>query len=137
MPGNYNRIILAGNLTRDPEAKVTQTGEQLVKFAIAVNRKTKSGEETMFVDITAWGKLAETCNTYLRKGSSVLVEGRLTIRSYDDKDGNPRKATEVVIDAMQMLDRKGDSMGNRGGYSASSNAGSSYGDESIESEIPF
>src|SRR5664279_4683611 len=117
MAGSYNRIILVGNLTRDPEIRYVQSGSAVTKFAIAVNRRTKGGDETTFVDIVAWDsgnyKLAETCNTYLKKGMSVLVEGRLVIRSYEDKDGNKRKATEVVIDNMQMLDSKGGGGGQR------------------------
>jgi single-strand DNA-binding protein len=106
MPGNYNRIILAGNVTRDPEKKEIPSGSVVTKFGIAVNRKTKNNDETMFVDIVAWEKLAGICEQYLKKGMSVLVEGRLCIRSYEDKDGTKRKATEVVIDNMQMLDKK-------------------------------
>ena len=123
MAGNYNRIILVGNLTRDPEIRYVQSGSAVTKFAIAVNRHTKNGDETTFVDIVAWDngnyKLAETCNTYLKKGSSVLVEGRLVIRAFEDKDGNKRKATEVVIDTMQMLDRAPASKGGANGDGAS------------------
>src|ERR1700734_894483 len=129
MAGSYNRVILVGNLTRDPEIRYVQSGSAVTKFALAVNRRTKSGDDTTFVDIVAWDngnyKLAETCNTYLKKGMSVLVEGRLAIRSYDDKDGNKRKATEVVIDQMQMLDSRGGPRtdgdgGGGGGYERSS-----------------
>ena len=153
MAGSYNRIILVGNLTRDPEIRYVQSGSAVTKFAIAVNRRTKGGDETTFVDIVAWDsgnyKLAETCNTYLKKGMSVLVEGRLVIRSYEDKDGNKRKATEVVIDNMQMLDSKGGG----GAGSRSNGDGSSYDnvrpmgkpaaahasldEETLDDEIPF
>ena len=150
MAGSYNRVILVGNVTRDPEIRYIASGTGVVKFALAVNRRTKNGDETTFVDITAWDKLAETCNTYLKKGMSVLVEGRLSIRNYDDKDGNKRKATEIVIDTMQMLDRKGDFNGsgsdstnnagnyssNSGGYNNNGNA-SPFDDSAIEDEIPF
>lgn len=108
MPGSYNRVIFVGNLTRDPETRFIQTGSQVTKFTLAVNRKTKNGDETTYIDIIAWEKLAEICAKYIKKGSSVLVEGRLVIRGYTDKDGVKRKATEVVIDLMQMLDRKTD-----------------------------
>jgi single-strand DNA-binding protein len=115
LAGSYNRIILVGNLTRDPEIKYVQSGSAVTKFSIAVNRRTKAGDEVMYVDIVAWDsnnyKLAEICNTYLKKGMSVLVEGRLVIRSFEDKDGNKRKATEVVIDNMQMLGNKDDNGG--------------------------
>src|SRR5580698_5624164 len=106
MAGSYNRVILVGNLTRDPEIRYTQSGKGVTKFSLAVNNP-RNKEETSYVDIVAWDKLGETCNTYLKKGSSTLVEGRLVIRSYDDKDGNKRKATEVVIDNMQMLSSRG------------------------------
>ena len=127
MPGNYNRVILVGNLTKDPATKTLGSGQTVCKFSIAVNRRTKTTDETMFVEIVAWEKLADLCQQYLKKGRSVLVEGRLAIRSYEDKDGAKRKATEVVIDAMQMLDAKD--------ASAPSQA-SLYGEQD-DSEIPF
>ena len=152
-------MILVGNLTRDPEIRYVQSGSGVTKFTLAVNRKTKNNDETTFVDIVAWDngnyKLGETCNTYLKKGMSVLVEGRLVIRSYDDKDGNKRKATEVVIDTMQMLDSRRDNGGNGerserterptaaagGGFGSSgssrSAATTSLDEESWDSEIPF
>jgi single-strand DNA-binding protein len=120
---------------------------------LAVNRRSKGGDETTFVDIVAWDngnyKLAETCNTYLKKGMSVLVEGRLVIRSYEDKDGQKRKATEVVIDTMQMLDRAGApnsvrSNGDGGSYDnvrtmAKSGGGhsSDLDEGQLDDEIPF
>jgi single-strand DNA-binding protein len=107
MAGSYNRCILAGNLTRDPEIRYTQTGKAVTKFTLAVNNP-RNKNETTFVDIVAWDQLGETCNTYLTKGSNTLVEGRLVIRSYEDNDGNTRKATEVVIDNMQMLGSRRD-----------------------------
>src|SRR5580704_2792064 len=120
MAGSYNRVILVGNLTRDPEIRYTQSGKGVTKFSLAVNNP-RNKEETTFVDIIAWDRLGETCNTYLKKGSNALVEGRLVIRSYDDKDGNKRKATEVVIDNMQMLSTRRD--GEAGGdYSGGSGA---------------
>ena len=147
MAGSYNRVILVGNLTRDPEIRYTQSGKAVTKFTLAVNNP-RNKEETTYVDIVAWDKLGETCNTYLKKGSSTLVEGRLVIRSYDDKDGNKRKATEVVIDNMQMLGSRGEGGGGGGEYagarSSSGSAGSTangasndaFGDE-LDDEIPF
>lgn len=109
MPGSYNRVILVGNLTRDPEIRYTRSGKAVVKFTLAVNNP-RNKEDTTFVDIVAWDHLGETCNTYLTKGSNALVEGRLVIRSYDDPkhEGEKRKATEVVIDNMQMLGSRRD-----------------------------
>lgn len=147
MAGSYNRIILVGNLTRDPEIRYTQSGKGVTKFTLAVNNP-RNKEETTFVDIVAWDRLGETCNTYLKKGMNTLVEGRLVIRSYDDKDGNKRKATEVVIDNMQMLGSRrdsesGDSGG--GGYNGGARetaaspavaGGDGFGDD-VDDEIPF
>ncbi len=147
MAGSYNRIILVGNLTRDPEIRYTQSGKAVTKFTLAVNNP-RNKEETTFVDIVAWDRLGETCNTYLKKGSNTLVEGRLVIRNYDDKDGNKRKATEIVIDNMQMLGARaggaddfgggasgGGFAGARGGASNGSSS-EAFGDE-LDDEIPF
>ncbi len=140
MAGSYNRIILVGNLTRDPEIRYTQSGKSVTKFTLAVNNP-RNKEETTFVDIIAWEKLGETCNTWLKKGSNTLVEGRLVIRSYDDKDGNKRKATEVVIDNMQMLGsrRDGDEGGGHAGAGGAAPASGAVRDidDEAEDEIPF
>jgi single-strand DNA-binding protein len=143
----YNKVILVGNLTRDPEIRYIASGSAVTKFAIAVNRKTKQGDETMYVDIVAWEKLGETCNTYLKKGMPVLVEGRLVIRSYDNKDGVKMKATEVIISEMQMLSRKDENGGYGGGSSGGGydqRSGSAQRsqrdldeDYGLDEEIPF
>lgn len=145
MAGSFNRVILVGNLVRDPEIRYVGSGAAVTKFTLAVNRRAKQQDETDFIDIVAWDKLAETCNTYLKKGMSVLVEGRLSIRSYETKEGEKRKATEIVINTMQMLDRP-----NRGGDGGSyertpmpARAGAPAGgsnfddDAALEDEIPF
>jgi single-strand DNA-binding protein len=144
MAGSYNRITLVGNLTRDPEIRYLSSGSGVTKFALAVNRKTKQGDETMFIDVVAWDKLGEICNTYLKKGMSVLIEGRLSIRNYDDKEGVKRKAVEVVASDMQMLDSKrsaGASNGDFGGSAPTTTrgaaSGSEFEQESIDDEIPF
>jgi single-strand DNA-binding protein len=147
MAGSYNRVILVGNLTRDPEIRYTQSGKGVTKFTLAVNNP-RNKEETTYVDIVAWDKLGETCNTYLKKGQSTLVEGRLVIRSYDDKDGVKRKATEVVIDNMQMIGARRDGAGGGeegGGYNSTrsssaapaSSGNDSFGGEELDDEIPF
>jgi single-strand DNA-binding protein len=152
---SFNRVILVGNLTRDPEIRYVTSGSAVTKFRIAVNpnKRDAKPEETMYVDIVAWERLAETCNTYLKKGSPVLVEGRLSIRSYDDaklrdESGQPirRQATEVVISGMQMLSsRREDGNSSDRGYNggrgpaaaaAPSGATDSLGDD-LEDEIPF
>jgi len=107
----YNKIILIGNLTRDPELRYTPSGLPVARFTLAVNRpKKKNGEknDVDFINITAWRRLAEICGEYLKKGMPAAVEGRLSIRSYVSKTGEKRIAVEVVADNMQMLGRKQD-----------------------------
>jgi single-strand DNA-binding protein len=149
MAGSYNKIVLVGNLTRDPEIRYVGSGAAVTKFSLAINTRSKQQEETMYVDIVAWDKLAETCNTYLKKGMSVLVDGRLSIRSYETKDGEKRKATEVVCNTMQMLDSRGAPRPSEDGGSSyerspaparSNGASPSAGfdeDAALEDEIPF
>jgi single-strand DNA-binding protein len=146
MAGSYNKCILIGNLVRDPEIRYVGSGAAVTKFTLAVNRRSKQQEETDFIDIVAWDKLAETCNTYLKKGMSVLVDGRLSIRSYETKEGEKRKATEIVINTMQMLDRP-NREGGGGSYERSAApartngaapTGSNFDDDAaLEDEIPF
>jgi single-strand DNA-binding protein len=117
MPG-HNCVILVGNVVAEPESRTIPSGSTMTKFRLAVSRRTKNGDEAIFVDIIAWEKLAELCASYLKKGKLILVQGRLVIRSYDDKDGNKRWATEVVINEMQMLGKKEDE--DSAGYGESS-----------------
>ena len=112
----------------------------MTKFSIAVNpnKRDAKPEDTLFVDLVAWDKLAETCNTYLKKGMNVLVEGRLVIRSYDDKDGNKRKATEVVLNTMQMLDSPRDRQETGDSFNGTPvGVGGGRMDEGLDDEIPF
>jgi single-strand DNA-binding protein len=103
---NLNRIILVGQLTADPEARLTVDGLPMAKFRMAVNRPMAGGSNgTDFIDIVAWRKLAETSGEYLKKGRLVLVEGRIQNRSFDDQAGQRRWVTEVVARNMTMLDR--------------------------------
>lgn len=144
MAASFNRVILVGTLVRDPEIRYIPSGAGVTKFRIAVNpnKRDPKPEDTLFVDIVAWEKLAETCNTYLKKGMSCLVEGRLSIRQYDDKEGNKRQATEIVINAMQMLGSRQDrqqqesSEGFGNGTPVGAAAGTGLGD-SLDEEIPF
>jgi len=100
---NLNRIILVGRLTADPEARATMDGIPMAKFRLAVDRQRQSG--TDFIDVIAWRRAAEVCSDYLKKGSLVLVEGRIQIRSFEDQTGQRRWATEVVARNVQMLDK--------------------------------
>lgn len=106
----YNKVILAGNVTRDPEIKTVGIDNKVCKFAIAVNKKYKNAqgetvESVCFVNIEAWSKLSELCGKYIKKGSCVLVDGRLNTRTYD-KDGIKMNATEVIADNVVFLDKK-------------------------------
>jgi len=106
-----NKVILVGNLTRDTEMKYTDSGVAIGKTGIATNRKfkTASGElkdETMFVDLTFWGKTAEAVNRYLKKGSKVLVEGRLVLEQWVAEDGTKRSKHSVTVESMEMLGGK-------------------------------
>jgi single-strand DNA-binding protein len=106
-----NKIMLIGNLGRDPELNVTGDGTPFTKFTLAVNRRTRSNtgerhEETEWFNIVAWRQLAETCNTYLHKGSKVYIEGRLTQRKYTDKNGVERTAVDVIASDMEILTPK-------------------------------
>ena len=108
-----NKVILIGNLGRDPEMKYTPSGTAIVNFSIATTEKwTKDGqknEKTEWHKIVAWRRLAEICGEYLKKGSQVYVEGKLQTRSWDDKEGNKKYTTEIVINQMQMLGSRGES----------------------------
>ena len=101
-----NHVILAGNLTANPEFRYTMhTATPAVRIQIAVNRRRNGKEEVAYVPLVALGKTAEFANQYLKKGSGLLVEGRLQTRSYE-KDGEKRYAFEVLVNEVQLLDRK-------------------------------
>jgi single-strand DNA-binding protein len=116
-----NKIMLIGNLGRDPEMNVTTEGTPFTRFTLAVNRRAKSssGErETDWFNIVAWRQLAETCNTYLHKGSKVYIEGRLVQRKYTDKNGIERSTVDVIANDMEILTPKG-TQGSSGDFLAS------------------
>ena len=116
----FNKVILVGNLTRDIELRYSQSGMGIAKTAIATSRKfTSNGEkkeEVCFVDITFFARSAEIANQYLRKGSKILVEGRLNFDQWVDQNGQKRSKHSVTVETMQMLDSKGDNQG--GAYNA-------------------
>lgn len=133
----FNKVILVGNLTRDIELRYSQSGMGIAKTGIATNRRYKkqSGEqvdETMFIDITFFGRSAEIANQYLRKGSKILVEGRLILEQWVDQNGGKRSRHSVTVDEMKMLDSRGDAqnMGapmDQGGYDAPQDYGQGGG----------
>ena len=108
---SYNRVVLVGNLTRDPELRYIPSGTAVTEIGLAVNdrRKNAAGEwidETTFIDITLWGRQAEIASEYLNKGSSVLIEGRLKLDTWE-KDGKKNSKLRVVGERMQMLGSRG------------------------------
>ncbi len=126
-----NKIMLIGNLGRDPELQVTPDGTPVTKFSLAVNRvtKTSSGErkeETEWFNIVAWRQLAETCEKYLHKGSKVFVEGRLSQRKYTDREGIQRTSIDVTITDMEMLTPKSASSSSEGYGAGSSDSGDPF-----------
>jgi len=110
---SLNKLFLIGNLTRDPEVRVTPKGTHVAQFGIAVNRQIKdeaggpAREEVTFVDIEAWGKQAELCGKFLKKGSPCMIEGRLKFEQWDDKQsGQKRSKLKVVMENVQFLGSK-------------------------------
>ncbi|WP_353662991.1 single-stranded DNA-binding protein [Hydrogenimonas sp. SS33] len=112
----FNKVILIGNLTRDIELRYLPSGQALAKGGIATNRRYKDAsgmqkDETMFIDFTVWGRSAEVANQYLRRGSRVLLEGRLTLEQWTDQNGQKRSKHSVTVENLKMLDRKGENEG--------------------------
>lgn len=117
---SYNRVILLGNLTRDPELRYTPSGTAVCDLGLAVNDRYKNAagewvEEATFVDVTLWARTAEVATEYLSKGSPVLIEGRLKYDSWETPDGQKRSKLRVICDRMQMLGRPGEGGGSGGG----------------------
>jgi single-strand DNA-binding protein len=105
---NVNKVFLIGNLTKDPELRRTQSDLSVASFAVAVNRRGKDAGVD-FIDCTAWRNTADFVSKYFKKGDPILVVGSISTRSYKDKDGNNRKAVEVVADDVQFVAPKKDS----------------------------
>ncbi len=135
-----NKVILVGRLGADPEVRYTQDGAMVTNFRLATDEqwKDKTGERVQRTEwhrIVTFGKLAEICGNYLSKGRLVYIEGRIQTRSWDDKDGNKRYATEIIALNMQMLERKGQGSDQS---KAPANEGSSFeGAEMAEDDVPF
>ncbi len=153
MARGINKVILIGNLGQDPEVRSTTSDQTVASFSVATSdswRDKASGERierTEWHRISAWGRLAEICRDYLRKGSRVYIEGRLQTRKWQDKDGNERYTTEVVASDMQMLDGRSEGggeprrYGDSSGQESRSPAGSASGKDSqpfdMDDDIPF
>ncbi len=155
---NFNKVILAGNLTRDPELRYTPSGKAIAKFGLAINRNwtTDTGEkkeEVTFVDIDAFGRQAEVISQYVKKGRPILIEGRLKLDQWDDKQtGQKRSRLGVVLESFSFLDsnRGGEGGGAPGGMASSAPrpraaapaaapSGEAGGDDAApaEDDVPF
>ena len=105
---NYNKVLLIGNLTRDPQLRYTPNERAVCEFGMAVNRKWKSqsgqdGEEVLYVEVVAWGRQAETLDKYMKKGRPIFVEGRLTLDQWESKQGEKRSKIRVTLENFQFL----------------------------------
>jgi len=146
---NFNKVILLGNLTRDPELRVTPQGLSICKLSIAVNRnyKTANGEEqeeTTYVDVDAFGKPAEIISKYMAKGRPILVDGRLKTDSWTNQAGEKRSKLKVVLENFQFLGGRSEDSG-RSGYDSAPQADQSsndfgqgdYESKDLDEDIPF
>lgn len=153
MPTNINRVVLEGNLTKDPEVRQTPSGTSVATLRIAVNDRVKRGEEWVdaayYFDVIVWGRTAEQCGQYLSRGSAIIVDGKLTWREYEAKDGSgKRQVIEVKADNVRFGARSGDGGGGgRGGDGGSQGGGVTYvppasnepdfGGSGPDDDIPF
>ena len=147
-----NKVIIVGNVGRDPEVRFTKAGTAVATFSVATSERFKDRdgqpqERTEWHRVVAWAQLADICGKYLRKGKQVYIEGRLQTRDWEDKDGHKRYTTEVVANVMQMLGRREDDGGGSSddSYSRGSGGGGSdpmaqapaSGGGPSDDEIPF
>lgn len=135
----FSKAIIAGNLTRDPELRSTPSGSSVCSFSVAVNRVYKDAngenkEDVSFIDCSAWGKLGEMIANYAKKGSSVLVSGRLSQRTWEDKNGGGKRSrVEIVVEDFNFT---GTAAGNRDGGSSYSAAPASSAPADVPDDIP-
>ena len=138
-----NKVIIVGNLGRDPEVRTTPSGQSVANFSVATTRRwnDRDGnrqEKTEWHDVVCWGKQAEIAGQYLTKGKQIYVEGRLETRSWEDKThGDKRYRTEIVCDNFQMLGRKGESNAGGGGGGGGGPQSGGGGGNSFDDDIPF
>lgn len=123
-----NVCLLIGHLGKDPELRYTPSGKAVATFSMATTEKYKDKEETQWHKIAVWNKLGEVCGEYLKKGTLVFIEGKITYKSWEDKEGNKRQTTEIVAYKMQIL-----SGGKKGGQSGNSDSAPGISDD----DIPF
>jgi len=142
MARGVNKVILIGNLGKDPEIRYTQSGTAVANFTLATTDSWggKDGQEkqerTEWHNIVAWARLAEICNQYLQKGKQVYIEGRIQTRKWEDRDGNTRYTTEIVARDMQMLGSRGEGGGGGGDYGGGGGGYSDGGGSGPEPSAP-
>lgn len=138
---SLNRVVLVGRIVRDPELKKTTSGVSVTSFTVAVDNIVKSGSEktTSFIPCTCWNKLAEHVAKYCSKGSLVGIDGRLSQRSYEDKNNNKRSVVEVVADSVQFLERKSDDQTNNNFDNSPADTTTTIqeGIDSTDDDLPF
>lgn len=136
----FNKVILMGNLTKDPEIRYTPNGTAVANFSLAINRRYKlNGEvkdEVSYFDIVVFGKQAENCGQYTNKGDSVLVEGRLQQRRWESEDGQKRSKIEIVAQSVQFMSKKQGSTQGQGFVAEEGNISNPPGGM-IEEDVPF
>ena len=140
MAGSLNKVLIIGNVGRDPEMRYTPNGSPVTTFSVAVNRRWtgqdgQAQDETEWFNVVAWSKLAETCSQYLSKGRSVFVEGRLRTRSWDDQNGQKHYRTEVIAQDVKFLDSTGNRQQPRPAGAAA--ADEAFGGDLEPDDIPF
>jgi len=139
---SVNKAILIGNLGRDPEVRYTQSGKAICNFSMATTESWGKGDDkqdkTEWHNIVIWGRQGETAAEYLHKGSKVYIEGKISTRKWQDKNGNDRYTTEIVAREMQFLDSKGSgSGGGKSGNSYEQDIGYQAGNDMDDDDIPF
>ena len=147
---NINRVVLVGNLTRDPELRHTPSGTPVCSLRLAVNTRRKDaatgewGEKPNYFDVTVWGNQGENCAQYLAKGRPVAVDGRLEWREWEAQDGSKRQAVEIIADTVQFLGGRGDGEGGAGAGggnqfvpAAATAEAADFGPATADDDIPF
>ena len=123
-----NKIILVGNLTKDPDVRATQSGKSVARVGIAVNQGYGDKQSTDFFNLVAWDKTADLMNKYLHKGSKILVEGRLKNNNYEDNKGVKHYAVDVIVETVEFMDSKG---------GVKKESADTYADDDNDDDMPF
>jgi single-strand DNA-binding protein len=145
---NINRVVLVGNLTRDPELRHTPSGMAVCKLRVAVNTRQKDqatgqwGDKPNYFDVTVWGNQGESCSQFLVKGRPVAIDGRLDWREWDAQDGTKRQAVEIIADNVQFLGSRDDAAAGGGApqyvpAAAAAAENADFGPATADDDIPF